>query len=365
MGPADPFSLKKLSLSELPNLKNVWNENPHRIMSMHNLEEIHVEKCERLTCVIPPIEPKDLVELEDLVEEDVLLPFSLLPFLTNLVTFEVNNCDSVKAIIGVKCTTQDTITFGLKNLTLYDLPNLENVWNEDPRGILNMNHLQEVNVMQCRGLTNVFPASIAQDLLELKNLEVEDCKELMTIVAEDDTDPSGANEDLPCPLVRSLELKGLPMFKYFYYSSRQCDNFAHLESHTENQVSTKKSWKCLSVGKNGVEMILRGEIQRNLLHNLDVLTLCLGSDVFGYKILEEVPNIEKLVVCDDSFKEMFCCESGNNVLQQLKVLQLESLGELVSIGLENSWTDSFVRNLETFEVIKCGSLKSLPRVWVN
>ncbi|XP_027905990.1 disease resistance protein RFL1-like [Vigna unguiculata] len=52
---------------------------------------------------------------------------------------------------------------------------------------------------------------------------------------------------------------------------------------------------------------------------------------------------------------MFCCESGNNVLQQLKVLQLESLEELVSI----SWSDSFVRNLESFEVIKCGSLKSL------
>ena len=113
------------------------------------------------------------------------------------------------------------------------------------------------------------------------------------------------------------------------------------------------------MGKNGVEMILRGEIQRNLLHNLEVLTLCLGSDVFGYKILEEVPNIEKLVVCDGSFKEIFCCESGNNVLQKLKVLQLESLRELVSIGLENSWTDSFVRNLETFEVTYCSSLKSL------
>ena len=240
MGPAVPFSLKKLSLSELPNLKNVWNENPHRIMSMHNLEEIQVEKCERLTCVIPPIVPKDLVELEDLVVEDVLLPFSLLPFLTSLVTFEVNNCDSVKAIFGVKCATQDTITFGLKKLTLYDLPHLENVWNEDPRGILNMKHLQEVYVEQCRGLTNVFPVSIAKDLVKLKNLEVEDCKELMTIVAEDDTDIMGANEDFPCPFVRSLKLKGLPMFKYFYYSSLQCDNFAHLESHTENQVNTKK-----------------------------------------------------------------------------------------------------------------------------
>jgi len=108
-----------------------------------------------------------------------------------------------------------------------------------------------------------------------------------------------------------------------------------------------------------MKMILRGELERNLWDSLKALTLCFGSDVFGYEILEEFPNIEKLVACDGSFKEMFSCESGNNVLQKLKVLQLEYLGELVSIGLENSWTDSFVRNLETFEVIKCWSLKSL------
>jgi len=46
-------------------------------------------------------------------------------------------------------------------------------------------------------------------------------------------------------------------------------------------------------------------------------------------------------------------------LSQLKELRLESLGELVSIGLESSWTDPFVRNVETFEVIRCSSLKSL------
>ncbi|KAG2371496.1 CLP protease regulatory subunit [Vigna angularis] len=41
-----------------------------------------------LNCVSPPT-PKDLVELEDPVMEDVLL--RLLPFLTNLVTLEVEN----------------------------------------------------------------------------------------------------------------------------------------------------------------------------------------------------------------------------------------------------------------------------------
>ncbi|KOM57985.1 hypothetical protein LR48_Vigan11g101800 [Vigna angularis] len=97
-------------------------------------------------------------------------------------------------------------------------------------------------------------------------------------------------------------------------------------------------------------MILRGEFKRNFLANLKVLTI-LFSDAFGYEILEEVPNIEKLAVCGGSLKKMFCCQSPNNVdysglLLQLKILHLESLEKLVSIGLENSLTQPFVRNLE-------------------
>ncbi|WVZ16595.1 hypothetical protein V8G54_009577 [Vigna mungo] len=296
---------------------------------------------------------------------DVVLPFSLLPFLTNLETLVVRNCDFVKAIFDVKSTTQSrdvrsmgqTLPFSLKKLTVSKLPNLKNVWNEDPQVIISMHHLQEVIVEECEGLTSVFPASENEYLLKLESLVVKDCKGLMSIFAEDIIDPRTKLELMfSCPFVRSLELKDLPMFKYFYYCSLPCDNFAHLESHTENQVGTEK---CMSVGENGMKMILRGEFERKLLESLKTLTLCFGSDVFPCKILEVVPNIEKVVVCDGSFKKMFCCESDNNVLQQLKVLRLEYLEELVSIGLENSWTDSFVRNLETFEVINCSSLKNL------
>jgi len=104
-------------------------------------------------------------------------------------------------------------------------------------------------------------------------------------------------------------------------------------------------------------MILRGEFERNLLDNLKALTLCVGWDVFGYEILEQVPNIEKLVVCDGSFKEMFCCESPNNVdysglLLQLKELHLESLPELVAWRLPFS-------NLTCLKVESCNRLPYL------
>ncbi|XP_047172082.1 uncharacterized protein LOC124840127 [Vigna umbellata] len=397
--PSGIFRPKKLFLDLLPKLEHVWDKDPEGIIGLQLLKKMSVRSCECLKSLFPASVAKDLARLEVLevndcrelaeivkdekdeegegtthesvfpclttliLEElqdlkysihskqqvstsnlserdiqelclgsrcipnsyfslleslildgcqflsDVLLPFNLLPFLTNLETLEVRYCDSVKTIFDVKCTTQDrevasmgpTLPFSLNKLTLFNLPKLENVCNED----------------HCS------------------------------------------------PFVRSLDVQRVPNLKYFYYSSQYCEIFTDLESHAENQVGTEKLFKCLSLWENGVNMILRGEFERNLLDSLKALTLCFGSDVFRCKILEQVPNIEKLEVRDCSFKQMFCCESLNNVLQKLKVLRLESLREMVSIGLEKSWSDSFVRNLEIFEVINCRSLKNLVACTVS
>ena len=170
---------------------------------------------------------------------DVLLPLNLLRFLTNLETMEVRNCDYVKAIFDVKCTTKGTsFTFPLKKLTLSNFSNLENVWNEDAHEILSMHLLQEVHVEKCKHLKSLFRASVAKDVVELENLLVENCEGLINIVAEDNADPS-VELTFPCPCVRSLKLRGLPNFNYFYYSLKS-DIYTHLESHTKNQIGTKK-----------------------------------------------------------------------------------------------------------------------------
>ena len=110
-------------------------------------------------------------------------------------------------------------------------------------------------------------------------------------------------------------------------------------------------------------MILSGEFQGNHLNELKVLALFFHfeSDVF----LQRVPNIEKLEVCDGSFKETFCFDSHNvdedGLLSQLKVICPDSLPELVSIGSENSGIVPFLRNLETLQVISClSSINLVP-----
>ncbi|KAL3009019.1 hypothetical protein AAZX31_07G062800 [Glycine max] len=298
-----------LSLIDSP-LQVIWLDSRRIPKScFSNLNSLTVDGCQFLT--------------------DVVIPFYLLPLLTNLQELKVRKCGSVKSIFDVKTAMglgaaafPRPLPFSLKILTLERLPKLENVWNEDPHGILTRQLLQHV------------------------------------IVAEDNADPREANLELtfPCPCVSSLKLQGLPKFKYFYYCS--------LQTPTEDEMPTS-NLQCLSLGEKGLEMIKRGEFQRNFLHKLQVLTLCfhIGSNVFPYEILQLAPNIEKLVVCDGSFKEIFCFDSLNvdeaGLLLQLKVLCLDSLPELVSIGLENSSIQPLLGNLETLEVIGCSSLKDL------
>ncbi|KAG4400465.1 hypothetical protein GLYMA_07G063100v4 [Glycine max] len=170
-----------------------------------------------------------------------------------------------------------------------------------------------------------------------------------------------SNVELTFPQVKSLTLCDLPKLKYDMLKP-----FTHLESHALNQVCIHKltpNIEHLTLGQHELNMILSGEFQGNHLNELKVLALFfhIESDVF----LQRVPNIEKLEVCDGSFKETFCFDSHNvdedGLLSQLKVICPDSLPELVSIGSENSGIVPFLRNLETLQVISClSSINLVP-----
>lgn len=202
-----------VSLKNEPVLQDIWNGSlpvPH--LCFQNLEELIVDGCQFLSEV---------------------LPSHLLPFLTKMEKLTVQNCSSVKTIFDVKCTTElrkmttkgpalIPLPFSLKIFILEELPNLENVWNEDPRGILTTELLKEVYIGKCKCLTSLFPASVAKDLVKLEKLHVKHCEELTVIVAEDNADPKGTDLELTFPCTISLDLQGVPKLKYFY-SSLHCD----------------------------------------------------------------------------------------------------------------------------------------------
>jgi len=104
-------------------------------------------------------------------------------------------------------------------------------------------------------------------------------------------------------------------------------------------------------------MVLRGEFQRNLLYNLKVLKL-LHWDVLRHEILEQVPNIEKLVVRYGLFKESLgnlisivaCRVSFSN----LTYLDVESCNNLRYL-----FTSSAAKSLDQLKIMEIKGCESI------
>lgn len=128
----------------------------------------------------------------------------------------------------------------------------------------------------------------------------------------------------------------------------------------------------MSLGKEEAMMIEQGKLDIDLpklnslkLQGFQAKQGDIFPFVFGLKVSVSLPTIEKLVLLDSAFKEIFPCEKPSNgidydkILSQLKRLELLSLPELKSIGLEHSWISPFIQNLKTLLVRECHDLANL------
>ena len=188
----------RLDLSNCSELEEVWRGNDLvQENSFRNLKTLSVSNCRYLVHVIPS---------------------HLLPCFKNLEELEVRNCYEVQVIFNINDNrvTKASGMFRLKNLSLRDLPKLEHVWDKDPEGVIGLQALQNLSVCECYSLKYVFPASVAKDLGALRQLSVEDRQQLVEIFAEDETASEGATKSFVFRSLTSLELRELPMLKYFY-----------------------------------------------------------------------------------------------------------------------------------------------------
>jgi len=97
--------LKKLKLSNLPELKHVWKEDPHYTMSFQNLSDVSVAECKSLISLFPLSVARDMMQIQSL---------------------QVGNC-GIQEIVA-KEGTEEIVKFAfprLTSLTLEYLPKLK------------------------------------------------------------------------------------------------------------------------------------------------------------------------------------------------------------------------------------------------
>ena len=123
--------LKRLTLSSLPKLRHIWNENPHEIISFGNLCKVDVSMCQSLSYIFP---------------------YSLCLDLGHLEMLQINSC-GVKEIVAMEEAGSLEINFNfpqLKVMMLYHLKNLKSFYHG--KHTLDCPSLKILNVYRCEAL---------------------------------------------------------------------------------------------------------------------------------------------------------------------------------------------------------------------
>ncbi|KAL4619064.1 hypothetical protein ACB092_06G054400 [Castanea dentata] len=163
--------LRSMHLEDLQELTYIW-KGPIELVNLNNLEDLKVIGCKKLTH---------------------LFTLALAQSLQKLKFLEIERCDELEHLI-------------LENAE-------EHVSSERHLQPLCFPKLERVNVGYCNKLKYLFPMTIADSLLELKILFVQENSQLMEVFThEGDT---GVQKDVTLPQLVLMILKGLPSLVNF------------------------------------------------------------------------------------------------------------------------------------------------------
>ncbi|XP_054776825.1 disease resistance protein At4g27190-like isoform X2 [Prosopis cineraria] len=218
--------LKKLILEDLPKLKNVWSNHHRGNVSFQTSRQIDSKN----PLLSRNKDDRFSVNLfSNLKELDVgrcgfviLVPFQVLRSLHSLEVLLMNGCEELEVVFNLedlndcKEGQSSSVVLPLKNLSLWNLPKLKNVWSNHHRENVSFQSLRQIEVVNCGSLTSVFPASIARGMLHcLEQLVVRNCADMEVIVATDQVSES-LDAAFVCPRLTCLEFKHLPNLRNFY-----------------------------------------------------------------------------------------------------------------------------------------------------
>ncbi|KAF8015180.1 hypothetical protein BT93_H0857 [Corymbia citriodora subsp. variegata] len=176
-------NLKSLSVHECSKLKCVWDKKLHCQDKFQCLRSVSISRCESLTSLFPTSVARDLIQLEELkIHKSGIV---------NLIEKE-----------------------GLDELTI----NVEVVQgpSQKLKVILPISkyfgHLKTLDVSHCDGLSNMFPPTIAKNLVELTKLRINNCKMLTEVISDEE----GKEEHIVAfNQLTYIELEGLTGLRCF------------------------------------------------------------------------------------------------------------------------------------------------------
>ncbi|XVF57354.1 hypothetical protein PTKIN_Ptkin06aG0198500 [Pterospermum kingtungense] len=302
----------------------------------------------------------------------------------------------------------------LEQLRIERLGNCRKIWHNLFIGD-SLSKLRRLYVLDCHGLVNIFPVKMIKRLQNLQVLQICYCGSLEEIFESKVLDANGIDASMTAmqsiveetitnfifPKLTYLELR-LPRLKSFYSRLHTtewpslkkmclygCDM---VEIFASDSLSFGKStnlqplfWVNEVTFPNLEELklewndILRtiwdGPLRADVFIKLRVLKLKrfpdMSANIFPHCFIQSLPNLEKLVVSDSPFSQVFNLEGsdGNEIdalaLASLNELRLAKLPQLTHLLKEDYILSEAFRKVKTLAVLHCGKLKNLVPSWVS
>ncbi|XP_039173485.1 disease resistance protein At4g27190-like [Eucalyptus grandis] len=376
------FELTDLNLFGLLSLRCIWNKNPCGIVRFHNLKKLDVFWCDKLEFLFLPSMVQSLPQLGALevwlckkmetiimeeegqgMETSKTLVFPMLTnisfrYMKSLTCFSHEKCfqeawsqDHVKSS-SIALFNQEVAFPSLETLEIVCINNIERiwdnqvamdsmqnlkslyveacdklkcVWNRELHCQVKFQYLRSIRVSKCKGLTTLFPALVARDLMQLEELNIDNCGIVELIEKE------GLIPKVVFPRLTSLKLEHLTKLKCIYRTHalhwpmlktlevHGCNKLEIFASQPENEMPLHKQ-PLFTVEKgafpNLQELKLDLSEQMELWHEhfhseeffskLRVLELChlsKESTVSTCCFVKSLTNLEKLVVYESYLED--------------------------------------------------------------
>ncbi|XP_044477735.1 uncharacterized protein LOC123205012 [Mangifera indica] len=359
------------------------------VKSFERLEHIEIRNCSVLkeiiskgveankTFVFPRVTSLKLENLPELATFYPGVHTSKWPVLKEL---ELCNCDKIKIF------TSEYMSFHDNNEGQHDIwekqslflaenavfpcleelklraTNFEKIWdNKLPTTSCRYQNLKKLIVDGCQKLKFVFPSSIIKSFEQLQHLEISFCKELKEIVAKEEIE--GITTFI-FPRLAFLKLEKLPKLTTLHHGKynsnwpmlkeleiRDCSKLDIFTSEYEINLNLEK----LTLSRVDDMITLLHQFPENFCRCTIEIEQDKSANI-SVGILQRSVKLEKLILSDCSYEEIFACgedEKHTQTLIRIKSLELSNLYDAKYLWGKSSKLDSLLQNLEVLEVRYC------------
>ncbi|KAI6678543.1 hypothetical protein NL676_039339 [Syzygium grande] len=236
--------VKKMLLSELPDLIGKWHNELNPSKSSWQLESLTVDKCPSFIKAIPS---------------------KLMLVLDHLSFLQVCDCESLEEILdleGLEAVESTRVLPQLWELNLVNLPKLRRLWNKDLQESLRFNSLAVLILYNCSNLGHAFTPSMARCLARLCQIKIKECSQMEGVIIDEEGQGSTV-EKITFPNLKYLTLECLPNLSSFLLGKNhtlECPGLIQLTiAHCPKMKSL--TWQSLMEIDHGTPSLFTPQVQ--------------------------------------------------------------------------------------------------------